>query len=163
MDIRNHAIESLEQLVSAISPLSLSEYSLSLPTLHEISIGKHVRHVVEFFECLSKSQQHSVVNYDNRKRDLRLENNIDFTINRILELQSEIAVYQDQILSLEVDYGSGSQTISTTLYRELVYNIEHCVHHLAIIKIGVEVHFPSVHLSENLGVAYSTQQYQNAS
>jgi hypothetical protein len=163
MDIRNHAIESLEQLASAISPLSLSEYSQSLPTLHENSIGKHVRHVVEFFECLSKSQQHSVVNYDNRKRDLRLENNIDFTISRILELQSEIAVYQDRILSLEVDYGSGSQTISTTLFRELVYNIEHCVHHLAIIKIGVKIHFPSVHLSENLGVAYSTQQYQNQS
>ncbi len=161
MDTRSHAIESLEQLATAVSCLSQTEYSQNLNTLHLNSIGKHVRHVVEFFECLSTGNFQSTVNYDERERNLLLENNVEFTLQRILELQTEISSYEDKMLTLIADYGSGPQKIKTTLFRELVFNIEHCVHHLAIIKIGSQAHFPAVVLEENLGLAYSTQQYQN--
>jgi len=163
MDIRTHAIESLDQLAVAISNLSPAEFRENLSILHGNSIGKHVRHVVEFFECLSVGNVLSVVNYDERERNLLLENNVEFTLVRINELQSEIISYEEKMLTLITDYGAGPQKIFTSLFRELVYNIEHCVHHLAIIKIGVESHFPHVELSRNLGVAYSTQQFQNAS
>lgn len=161
MDIRTHTIESLKQLTLMVSKLSQVQFQQSLETLNQNSIGKHVRHVVEFFECLQIGNLHSVVNYDNRERNLLLENNVKFTLSRIEELQSEIENYQDKSLTLLADYGSGPMVIETTLFRELVYNIEHCVHHLAIIKISMKAHFPSIELEENLGVAYSTQQYQS--
>ena len=163
MDIRTHAIESLDQLALIVSKLSQVQFQQSLETLNQNSIGKHVRHVVEFFECLLIGSLHSIVNYDKRERNLLLENNVKFTLSRIEELQSEIENYQDKSLTLISDYGSGPMKTETTLFRELVYNIEHCVHHLAIIKISIKAHFPSIQLDENLGVAYSTQQYQNQS
>lgn len=163
MDIRTHAIESLDQLAFTVSQLSQVQFQQSLETLNQNSIGKHVRHVVEFFECLRIGSLHSVVNYDKRQRNLVLEHNLKFTLLRIQDLQSEIADYEDKSLTLISDYGSGPMKTETTLFRELVYNIEHCVHHLAIIKISIKAHFPSIQLDENLGVAYSTQQYQNQS
>ena len=163
MDIRNHAIESLDQLALIVSKLSQVQFQQSLETLNQNSIGKHVRHVVEFFECLLIGSLDSVVNYDKRERNLLLENNVKFTLSRIEELQSEIENYQDKSLTLLADYGSGPMVIETNLFRELVYNIEHCVHHLAIIKISMQANFPAIELEENLGVAYSTQQFQNQS
>lgn len=163
MDIRTHTIESLEQLALTVSKLSQDQFQESLETLNQNSIGKHVRHVVEFFECLRIGNLHSVVNYDNRERNLLLENNVKFTLMRIQDLKAEIERYEDKSLTLLANYGSGTIAIETTLFRELVYNIEHCVHHLAIIKISMQAHFPAIELEENLGVAYSTQQYQNQS
>jgi hypothetical protein len=163
MDIRTHATESLDQLASTISKLSQDQFQQRLQTLNQNSIGKQVRHVVEFFECLRIGNLHSAVNYDKRERNLILENSVKFTLLRIQDLQSEISGYEDKSLTLISDYGSGPMMTKTTLFRELVYNIEHCVHHLAIIKISIQAHFPSIELDENLGVAFSTQKYQNQS
>lgn len=147
----------------AFQHLSGDDYSQPLEILHSNSIGKHVRHVVEFFECLDFGNTSLVVDYDDRKRNLLLENNTEYALNRIGEIQESIAGYEEKMLTLNVDYGHGKQIVYTTLYRELVYNIEHCVHHLAILKIGIEMHFPHVKLDSDLGVAYSTQQFQKAS
>jgi hypothetical protein len=163
MAIRNSALHSLSQLAQTISSLSSEEYVMPLDILHHNSIGKHVRHVVEFFECLDLGNTFLVVDYDDRQRNLRLENDIAFALQRIAELQVEIPMYEEKMLTLLANYGNGPQKVMTTTFRELVYNIEHCVHHLAIIKIGVEAQFPHVNLSENLGVAWSTQQFQKAS
>jgi len=163
MDIRTSAIDSLNQLAVAISNLTGTEYVQPLEILHKNSIGKHVRHVVEFFECLDLGNTFLVVDYDDRQRNLRLENEVEFALQRIAGLQVEIPQYEEKMLTLLANYGNGPQKVMTTLFRELVYNIEHCVHHLAIIKIGVEAHFPHVNLSAELGVAWSTQQFQKAS
>jgi len=48
------------------------------------------------------------------------------------------------------------------LHRELQYNIEHAVHHLAIIKIGVKTLEDSFKLDDNFGIAASTIRNKNA-
>ena len=56
--------------------------------------------------------------------------------------------YQDQNISME-----------SSVYREITYNIEHTVHHLAIISIAIPIHFDYINLSANFGYADSTIQY----
>ena len=41
----------LKQIFDLINQLNDAEYSAELDLLNGNSIGKHVRHVVEFFEC----------------------------------------------------------------------------------------------------------------
>jgi hypothetical protein len=41
-----------------------------------------------------------------------------------------------------------------------LYNIEHNVHHLAIIKIAMKQAFPEIKTAENLGVAASTLEFK---
>ena len=49
--------------------------------------------------------------------------------------------------------------VTSTYNREIVYNIEHAVHHMALIKVALkelEVEF----VNEEFGVAYATVQYR---
>ena len=44
--------------------------------------------------------------------------------------------------------------------RELMYNLEHTIHHQALIKVAINV-FTDMLLPEDFGVAPSTMQYRN--
>jgi hypothetical protein len=46
--------------------------------------------------------------------------------------------------------------------RELVYNIEHVVHHMALVKIGLKELLPDLDLPDDFGVAVSTIRYQHS-
>ena len=76
-----------------------------------------------------------------------------------------VSTFADKPLLLEVGYDRGSEdsvTIATTANRELVYNIEHAVHHMAIMKIGVREVAPYVKLSPDFGIAASTIRYNDS-
>jgi hypothetical protein len=45
--------------------------------------------------------------------------------------------------------------IKSNFERELLFNIEHCIHHQAIIKIGF-LHLNKMELNDDYGVAKST-------
>jgi hypothetical protein len=68
---------------------------------------------------------------------------------------------KDTQLLLSADFSLSEESeqkiaTQTTYHRELLYNIEHLVHHLAIIRIGVKsIQFP-VHFDDTVGVAAST-------
>lgn len=150
------------QLSDCLHQLSNEQYSSSLSTLSGNSIGKHVRHVLEFYGCLRSSLDLGVVDYDNRQRDLRIEEEVNAALQLMLSLQSSIEdmdVDQDLQMSFMLPNGQ-TEIMGTRLFRELVYNIEHAIHHMAIIKIAVLQHFPAVVLAADFGIAYSTTQYQ---
>jgi hypothetical protein len=68
-------------------------------------------------------------------------------------------------LKLEVGYDIEREefvTIDTTFFRELAYNIEHAVHHMAIVKIGVREVAPYITLDKDFGVAASTIRHKEA-
>lgn len=50
--------------------------------------------------------------------------------------------------------------IETNYHRELLYNLEHCIHHQALIKVAV-LQCESVKIDDNFGVARSTIEYRN--
>lgn len=49
--------------------------------------------------------------------------------------------------------------IQSNYYRELLYNLEHCVHHQALIKVAV-LQFENILIDDNFGVARSTIEYR---
>jgi hypothetical protein len=65
-------------------------------------------------------------------------------------------------LQLEVGYERNSDThvtIDTNYLRELSYNIEHAVHHMAIMKIGLKEVAAYVPLPDDFGIAVSTLRH----
>ncbi len=157
-----HTLQSLRILLDRLTP---AEYGQPLPVLSGSSIGKHVRHILEFYECLFQNLAKGYINYDARQRNLRLETEREFALDVIMHLSTQIeSISQDMPLQLQVamDSSDVSVCVPTTLYRELVYNIEHCIHHLALIRVGVETTFAHVSLPAQLGVAYSTIRYQES-
>lgn len=155
-------LEILAQLKSLLSQLKNEQYTSAVEVLSNNTIGKHVRHIIEFYECLLNGLNQNEINYDKRERNLNLETDVYYTLNSIDRLSSIIEKQQnDMEVNLFVEYKSEeSILVKSTYFRELVYNIEHAIHHFAIISIAIKTSFPSILLAPNFGTAYSTIQYQ---
>ncbi|XLS28022.1 hypothetical protein ACJD0Z_12520 [Flavobacteriaceae bacterium M23B6Z8] len=153
---------NLNQLINLLHQLTETEFTSKLEILNQSSIGMHVRHIVEFYQCLEFAQQSGVVNYDGRKRDHALENSKTICLEALKNILHFLEVNKtDRSLELHCDYSKeddemGLLKISTSLLRELQYNLEHAVHHMAIIRIGINALDTAVTLDNSFGVASST-------
>lgn len=164
MNLRTTTVLVLDQLKDMLEQIRPEDYSMQIPTL-KASVSQHVRHILEFYICLFQGLEAGFINYDLRQRDERIESNIGFTIDLIKELQEKILQKQnnrDLVLTLRYGYDSASDVIlNTNFKRELAYNIEHSIHHLAIIKPIITKHFQYIHLPDYFGIASSTIRHQN--
>lgn len=152
----------IQQLSDLLKQLTPEQYSEKLPVLNGSSIGQHTRHTVEFFQCLLKGLSNGVVNYDTRERNLQLETDLVFTLNALSEINNTIQLIGDFYtpITLSVCYGEDcEEVVETNFLRELVYLVEHSIHHFALIRIGIQENFKNVNIPKTFGVAYSTINY----
>lgn len=158
--IVSSSITHLNQLKQVLQQLSDAQYTDTIDLLGGSSVGKHTRHVVEFFSCLINGLPTKSINYDTRERNLDLETSREFALEKIETITSKIKeIDSDVRLWLAFEYGEDAGVVDSSLYRELVYNIEHTVHHLAIIRIGVTHAYPSIAFSQEIGYASSTLKH----
>lgn len=142
-------------------------YRRELDLFSGSSTGQHTRHIIEFLQCLIEQSQskEGIINYDKRKRNLRIEQEPEAAmtaIEQILEKLKSGELREKLVLQSLYDEEEGSiHEVATTLDRELVYNIEHAIHHMAIIKIGLKVLAPEIKLPEGFGVAPSTIKHRH--
>jgi uncharacterized damage-inducible protein DinB len=152
------------QIIDTLEQITDKDFTTPSPALGHVTIGQHLRHTLEFFICLQQGFEKGCVNYDKRKHDRAIETDKSLalkTISKIREFINEQTT--DASLKLEVGYNTHHDeciTIESNFYRELAYNIEHMVHHMAIIKIGIREVAGYVVLPPNFGVAVSTIRYQ---
>ncbi len=149
------------QVLPILKNLDKKAYTQRLDILSGVSIGQHLRHTIEFFQCLIRTKN-GVVNYDLRLRNPLIENDIDYSIEAVETICDALNNDLPIISVLETEVDGVFFKIKTSLERELNYMIEHIVHHLAIIKIALQTCFEEIHLPKNFGVAQSTIKYQNA-
>lgn len=157
-----NAIHVLFQLNNLLFKLQKEEYSQELPLMKGASIGKHTRHIVEFFQCLITQLPTGTINYDIRKRNEEIEIDNTIAINSIEEVISQLKDLEKNDLPLELVTGEGMVTpfaMTTSLNREIWYNIEHAIHHMAIIRIAVSSNYSHILIPEEFGVAYSTLNF----
>ncbi|PIB36577.1 hypothetical protein BFP72_14790 [Reichenbachiella sp. 5M10] len=165
MTIQYAIKNTLNQMSLLIAALSDEEYSQVSVSLNHSTIGQHVRHTLEFFTCLLEQYPQGVINYDRRSRDPEIET----MARRALDLIEEIGVGLDRLVGgeemvLEQSVGESEECIivPTNLDRELIYNLEHVVHHMALIRVGLREVKPMLHLDESFGVASSTLKFREA-
>lgn len=158
----NTSREILNQIGGVISQLTDSQYASPLRVLSGNSIGKHVRHILEFYDCLNKGYASASVDYDSRQRNLLLETSTASALSSIEHIISFLGKVTDKPVVLLTRYpGSEIPANSASSFkREIIYNIEHAIHHMAMIRIALSDSFPEVKPDKDFGVAYSTVKYQ---
>ncbi|MFY0651373.1 MAG: DinB family protein [Cyclobacteriaceae bacterium] len=165
MEIKTAAKNLFDQLQFVLEQLDQEIYNSPSISLSGVTIGQHVRHALEFFDCLINAAPSGVVNYDNRKRDLSLEQNPQLALAELEKIKKEIiSATIHQNLTLELSYHHTDNDlieVSSCFDRELVYNIEHAIHHMALIKIGLREVAPETDIPDGFGVANSTIRFQN--
>ncbi|MEM6299123.1 MAG: hypothetical protein AAF740_10600 [Bacteroidota bacterium] len=154
----------LEQIRTQVARLTDEQYARPLALLSESSPGMHIRHILEFYECLINQAPQGVICYDKRKRDKTLETSIQEALRRTTQIEESVKKQKSLLLQLEVctPDGSHTQRIPTNWERELSYNLEHAIHHLAILKVGMKYHLPEVELVKDLGVAPATFRFRES-
>jgi hypothetical protein len=151
----------LNQLAESLSLLTDNEYTKKSMLLNGSSIGGHTRHVIELFQCLINGYENGLVNYEHRKRDLEIETNKKIACRLLTTIASAIHM-PNKVLNLQGFYSESANeecAVDTNFYRELIYNLEHTIHHMALIRVAIN-EVSTINLPENFGVASATMQYK---
>lgn len=165
MELQKAAIRILNQLSTLITTLNDKEYTQPLIVLNSATLGQHIRHTLEFFICMKSGLDSGVINYDKRDHDKTIESDRMVAISMIEQIYDFLKDdHPEKELLLELAYGENDENVNeikSNFSRELAYNIEHGVHHMAIIKIGAVALRPTIELPKDFGVASSTIRYRN--
>ncbi|MBL0182699.1 MAG: DinB family protein [Chitinophagaceae bacterium] len=157
--IFNKAKEALNEIVAVLDQLPGQEnYTASCPALSGATIGQHTRHVIELYQCLLAGYETAVVNYDDRKRNKLYENDKNEAIAAIREIQNKLEL-ADKPMLIVCQAAGDNITIQSNYNREVLYNLEHCIHHQALIRVAL-IATDGVLVSDEFGVAPSTIQYR---
>ena len=166
MDLKKACINILDQLEEVVRQIEPNHFSQPSELLSRSTIGQHIRHTLEFFLCLERGADSGLVNYDKRSHDKLIETDKVLALAAIQNTRLFVNSQEtNKPLRLEVGYDPEQEqfiAIHTNFARELVYNIEHAVHHMALIKIGVRETAPYVQLPADFGIAASTIRYKGS-
>jgi len=151
------------QLIGLAENLADEKFTKPLPVLLNNSIGKHYRHVIEFYMVMFKGVHTGRINYDSRQHDPELEESRERCLAELKKISQHFnEPFWLDPMELTGSYSLDSDetfTLSTNAEREMVYNIEHAIHHMAIIRIAVTREFSEIQLEEEFGYAYSTLKH----
>ena len=163
MTLHNAIIEALQQVLELID-VAQHRYN-ETPELALSPIGKHVRHIVDHFWAFQEGITTGQVDYNLRHRETALEQEPQLAINAIEEFNRWLKLQSTDNGELTViSEFSVSQTESITtpsnIHRELVYLINHTLHHAAyavVLAKGMGLEPPAY-----IGVAPATASYMRA-
>jgi uncharacterized damage-inducible protein DinB len=156
--IQDSLTEQLYSICNLVQQLTEIQYSQPSGMLSNASIGQHVRHVAELVQCLNAGYHTGMIDYDQRKRDTRIETDRAFAL-QVLEQQCNSLPQTDKWLQQAITIGNKTQWVDTSYNREVFYNTEHAIHHMALIRVALRE--MGLHIvPDQFGVAYATLQYK---
>ena len=141
--------------------LESEAYQTPISLLSGSTLGQHTRHWIEFFQCLlQQSDCGQTIDYDQRKRDQRLEREPKVALSALETIDQQLeSIELKRSLQLTTCPDRDPIQLATSLERELWYAVEHAIHHLAIIKIGWNALENLPLLPKDFGLAYSTRKH----
>lgn len=158
------SIGLLEQGITLVNSVEDTLYQQRISPVFEGSIGSHVRHITDFYECLLAGLRSGVVNYNQRTRDQAVERHRATGLLRFRRLIEHLATLNSGLGSMpllvqwEDDFGAQDVSWSnSSLSRELEFLRSHTVHHYAIIAIMGKM--MGIDPGREFGVASSTQVF----
>lgn len=163
MQLTNAIKNVFVQLSDSLNQISDEQYTAPSKVLFNATIGQHVRHIIELFIELENGYECGIVNYEKRKRDYKIENDKAFAAMWLDKIYNGLEKANKSLL-LQSNYDESSNeliSVETNYVREVVYNLEHTVHHMALIRVGIN-EVSNLTLPASYGVASSTIKYRQA-
>lgn len=120
-------------LLSFLTDKQLSDETVSP---YYSSIGSHIRHILDFYDCVLNAK-HNSVDLTERKRNRNVEISCEsaiYYLNDIINKLTEINFKKDELFLVNDDLGLGKVDISYTFSGLLAQANSHTIHHYAIIS-----------------------------
>ena len=149
------------QLSHSLNQLEKEQYGYPCMNLSGNTIGQHVRHIIEMFQCLESGYFSGEVDYEKRKRDPQIETDISFATGLLQGIILQISKKNKplKLLTYYDDLSDQPEKIATNYFREIAYNLEHTIHHMALIRVGLR-ELGDIPVDDTYGVAVSTLKYR---
>jgi uncharacterized damage-inducible protein DinB len=144
-----------------LDQLENEQFGCPCKNLSGNTVGQHVRHIIEMFQCLETGYMSGEVDYDRRRRDHRIESDKKFATELLQEITGQLTRKNKslQLLTYYDDLSDPPERIETNYYREIAYNLEHTIHHMALIRVGLR-ELGDISVDDSYGVAASTLKYR---
>lgn len=165
MNPKEAIVDIVGQIRDLLDLIDNSIYCQPLALFEGGTIGQHCRHMINFYLCITEGAHEKLIDYSKRVRHPDWETDIaeackclDEVVRSVdqLDCEQRVKVRADLINADEV----ASPIVQSSVGRELVYAFDHTIHHLAIIKMGIQNQFPDLKIRSDMGVAPSTLTYR---
>ena len=150
--------ETLNQFAHIVVSLPENAYTQPCKHLSGASIGAHTRHIIELYQCLLEGYDKGEICYDKRKRNKQIEQDEQFAVQCIRAILTGLEKH-DKELIVEYELRNNQMRFVSNYARELMYNLEHTIHHQALIRVAIES-TQALELPSEFGVAPSTLEYR---
>jgi len=114
---------------------------MSIPPYYSC-IGSHIRHILDFYDCILEGYSIGYIDLTNRTRDTRIHEDCDYAFENVERVISKLKQLSktDPNTRIDVadDLGLGKVTIEYTLGAVLAQANSHAIHHYAIINYILE-------------------------
>ena len=154
----DYSKNNLRWITGLLQALPGETYGRPSKLLSEATIGQHVRHIVEMYQGLLSGYESGVIEYDKRKRDSQIETDVVFAESTINDIIATIEK-ENKLLRVISEIDNSEFILESNYEREVMYNLEHAIHHMALIKIAV-IEMTDIILPKEFGVAPTTLQYR---
>ncbi len=143
--------QNLNNAIALLDVIDSNTYKDTSVGPYYSSIGSHIRHTLDFFDCIIDGLDSNNIDLTARKRDEILSTNQKAAIQHIYELQETLLSYvdvnTDYLIHVTDNMGQGKITVSYTLESILTHANSHAVHHYATIgyileNLGKEIKIP---------------------
>lgn len=132
------SIATLEKSKSLLSGLTDEQLSDRGIAPYYSCVGSHLRHVLDFYDCVLNGFNSDIIDLTQRTRDERIRTecayaaeNVDRVINQIKSLD---AVDLNRVVKVIDDLGLGNTEIDYTISALMAQMTTHAIHHYAIIS-----------------------------
>ena len=134
--------------IQLLKCISNEQYSNTTIAPYYSSIGGHMRHVLDVFDCVFEGLNSNEINLINRKRNELAENFTANGIHYFEEVLNNLKALKnedfDKIVRVTDDLGLGIITANYTLSAILIQAHSHAIHHFASIgyiisQLGIQL------------------------
>jgi hypothetical protein len=154
----DYSKNNLLWLIDLLQDLPEGVYDSPSRFLSQATIGQHLRHIAEMYQSLISGYDSGTIEYDKRNRDHRIETDRAFAESTLTEIINNID-RADKPLTVICELEGREVKLESNYHREILYNMEHAIHHMALIKVAV-IEMTDIILPKEFGVAPTTLQYR---
>ncbi len=143
------AIEyNLKRGIKLLNSITDVQYSDTTMEPYHSSIGGHMRHILDVFDCIFCGLESKEVDLSARKRNELAEQKTAFGLAYFEEILQQLNALKgsdfNQMVEVTDDLGLGRITTNYTLASALIQAHSHAIHHFASIgyiisKLGIEL------------------------
>lgn len=155
------------RIIDLLETIDSRTYCQPLAIFNGSTLGQHFRHIFDFYHCLVRDSASGVIDYAARERRMAVENDPQIARQAFESLLDPLpALEEGKPLTVWGDFSHHPSVerpkYQSSVGRELMFAYDHALHHLAIIRMGLQLVFPQYCPEDDLGLSPATIKYRMA-